>query len=185
MLCKLINNIKHSCDYNAGGIQEVYLLDISEFSAYHFADDGLFDTCMVERIESMGAFLQLDVVNETAFTETSENGVYRQSLSTFVHTLAGEKLSSLLPSARRKYLVAFRNPQGRMYCFGSDGGASLSFTQVTGQTGETAGYQITLTKNSVYPLLELDASRFNKVMVLGREDRLVMETADGLYAVMV
>ncbi len=63
-----------------------------------------------------------------------------------------------------------------MYCFGSDGGASLSFSQTTGQVGETIGYQIAISKNSLFPLLELQSERFNKVPVLGSERRQVVAT---------
>jgi len=176
MTCKLLKNITHTCEYNPGGIIAVYLLDIRDFISYRFADDGLFNCGFINSIESQEPFREIGAVNESAFSETYDNGVYKQQLTTFVRTLSGEKLSGLILAANSKYLVAFRNSQGKVYCFGNDGGASLSFSQVSGQTGETSGYQVTVTKDSVYPLFETDARRFNTVPVLGTEDLRVVVT---------
>lgn len=184
MTCRLLQNIKHTCDYNPGGITNLYLLDIRDFGTYQFADQGLFDKCYVNQIISDTSFLEIGAVNESTFTETQENGIYKQELATFVHTLKGEKLSNLLLAAVNKYLVAFRTSQGLMYSFGSDGGASLSFSQITGQTGEASGYQISIRKNSVYPLFEIDASRFNTIPVLGTEDRHIVMTEDKKNAIL-
>ncbi len=184
MTCRLLQNIKHTCDYNPGGITNLYLLDIRDFGAYQFAGEGLFDKCYVNRILSDVSFLEIGAVNESTFTETQENGMYKQELATFVHTLKGEKLSNLLLAAVNKYLVAFRTSQGLMYSFGSDGGASLSFSQITGQTGEVSGYQIWIRKNSVYPLFEIEASRFNTIPVLGTEDGRIVMTEDKKNAIL-
>jgi len=178
MTCRLLKNISHTCDYNPGGIVGVYLLDIRDFVSYRFADDGLFDKCMVQSIKTDIPFREIGAVNESTFTETYDNGIYKQQLSTFVRTLSGEKLSDLLLATTNRYIAAFRNSQGKIYCFGSDGGASLSFTQITGQMGETAGYQISITKDSIYPLFETDARRFNTIPVLGTEDLREVTTED-------
>ncbi len=154
MTCKLLKNITHTCEYNPGGIVAVYLLDIRDFISYKFTGDGLFDSGFISSIESGEPFREIGAVNESAFTEIHDNGIYKQQLTTFIRTLSGEKLSDLLLVAGNKYIVAFRNSQGKVYCFGSDGGASLSFSQISGQTGETSGYQVSITKNSVYPLFE-------------------------------
>ncbi|WP_029902293.1 hypothetical protein [Prevotella sp. 10(H)] len=185
MTCRLLQNITHTCDYNPGGITNIYLLDIRDFETYYFVEGGLFDKCYVERISVRTPFVEIGAVNESTFTEMQENDVYKQTLTTFVNTLSGEKSSGLLLAAANKHLVAFRTSQGLMYCFGSDGGASLNFSQITGQTGETAGYQITISKSSVYPLFETDASRFNTIPVLGTEDRRIVMTEDNKYAMLV
>ncbi|MBK5721834.1 hypothetical protein JGH11_13220 [Dysgonomonas sp. Marseille-P4677] len=185
MTCRLLKNIKHSCEYNPGGITNIYLLDIGDFKAYHFTDESLFDRCYVERIETPEPFWEIGAVSESSFTETQDGGVYKQGLSTFVRTLSGDKLSSLLLTTVNKYLVAFRTSQGKMYCFGSDGGASLSFSQITGQMGEASGYQITINKESVFPLFEIDASRFNIIPVLGTEDRRIVMTEDTKNAILI
>lgn len=185
MTCRLLKNIKHSCEYNPGGITNIYLLDIRDFKSYHFTDEGLFDKCYVERIETPEPFREIGAVNESSFGETQENGIYKQQLSTFVHTLSGEKLSDLLLANTAKYLVAFRTSQGLMYCFGSDGGASLSFSQITGQIGEASGYQITISKNSVFPLFEIKASLFNTIPVLGTENKCILTTEDAKNALSI
>ncbi len=185
MTCRLLQNIKHTCDYNPGGITGIYLLDINDFAGYQFAGDIWLDTCYVEKIDSPDGFLELDTVAESTFVESHENEIFKQELNTFIHTLEGSKLSDLLIANVNKYVVTFRTSQGKMYSFGSDGGASLSFSQITGQMGEVSGYQIKLSKNSVYPLFEVNAERFNTVSVLATEDNLVLKTEDGLQALKV
>lgn len=184
MTCRLLQNIKHSCEYNPGGITNIYLLDIRDFQNYRFAEDKPFTECFVERIVTNEPFREIAAVSESNFVESFENGVYKQDLSTFVQTLEAEKLSNLLIARNGKHLVAFRTSQGLMYCFGSDGGALLSFTQITGQQGEVSGYQIVIGKQSQYPLFQLDASRFNSVPVLGTENRRVVATEDGTKAIL-
>lgn len=162
MNSRLIQNIKHGCEYDAGGINSLYLLDIRDFVSYVFMDDELFDRCFAEKIRAVSEYTEVSTVDESNFKETYENGIYRQQLTTYVRSLEAEKLSSLLQAASNRYLVTFRTPQGRAFSFASDGGATLSFTQQTGQMGETSGYNITLTKNSIYPLFEVSVDEYNK-----------------------
>ena len=75
--------------------------------------------------------------------------------------------------------------QGNIYSFGSDGGATLAFSQVSGQLGETAGYSITLSKDSIYPLFEVNAQKFNKIFALGTENRRVIVTENGKFAILI
>lgn len=187
MNCKLIQNINHTCEYNPGGITEIYLLDIEDFIHYRFAGDLLFDTCFVDRVfmESGVEYTRLDTTDESAFTEQNDNGLYRQQLTTFVRSLDAAKTSGSLLASLRKYVVFFRIAQGNVYSFGSDGGASFSFTQVSGKHGEASGYNVTLAKDSVYPLFEVDAEKFNKIFVLGTESKRVVCTEDFKNAIII
>lgn len=162
MNSRLIQNIKHSCEYNAGGIAALYLLDIRDFISYMFRDDRLFTQCFAEKIRAVSEYMQLDTVDESSFKETQENGIYKQQLTTYIRSLEAEKLSVLLRASSNRYLVTFKTFQGRAFSFGSDGGVALSFGQQTGQTGEASGYPITLSKNSVYPLFEVAVDEINK-----------------------
>lgn len=162
MNCRLIKNIKHSCDYNPGGIKEIYLLDIRDFVNYTFRNDRLYDECFVENIRVSDDYRELSTVQESIFTETQENDIFRQQLITFVRSSEAEKLGSLLITKKNKFLVTFKTNQGRAFSFGSDGGATLSFSQTTGQLGETGGYSITITKDSIYPLFEVSLDAYNK-----------------------
>lgn len=160
MSCRLLKNIKHNCEYNAGGILSIYLLDIRDFIAYQFKDDKLFNQCFVEAIKiSTPDYISLDSVDESNFTETQDNGVFKQELSTFIGTLEGDKTANLLVANSNKYVIVFQNSQGRAFSFGSDGGASISFSQITGQLGESSGYSITINKQSIYPLFEIDIDK--------------------------
>jgi len=158
MTCRLVQNIKHSCEYNPGGISEIYLLDIRDFVNYRFRDDKLYDTCYVDKITKYedAKYIVLSEVSESNFTESSDSGLYNQQLTSFVGTIEASKTSGLLTASANKYLVIFRNMQQKVYAFGHDGGAAVAFAQVTGQMGETAGYQVTITKSSQYPLFELN-----------------------------
>lgn len=167
MGCKLIQNINHSCEYNAGGITEIYLLDIRDFISYRFKDDKLYNECLVDKINMIDVdYIKLDTVSESNFTETEDNGIYKQTLTTFVGTLDYSKTSNLLLAKTNTYLMVFGNSQGKLYSFGSDGGASISFAQQSGQLNETSGYAITITKSSIYPLFEVNADQFNKLFVI-------------------
>lgn len=157
MSCRLIQNIKHTCEYNAGGIKEIYLCDIRDFIGYRFKDDKLFNQCLVELINiATTDYIKLDTVNESNYTGPKDNGIYRQTLTTFVRSIDYTKTSNLLLSESNNYLVILRTTEGKTYSFGSDGGASINFTQNIGQLGEASGYSITITKNSIFPLFEID-----------------------------
>lgn len=157
MSCRLIQNIKHNCEYNAGGIKNIYLLDIRDFISYKFSDDRLYNECMVEEINiSAPNYLELDIIDTSNFSESPDNDIYRQSLTTFVRSLSSEKTANLLLVTSNKYLIIFRTNEGKTFCFGSDGGASVIFSQLTGQMGESSGYSVTIDKNSIYPLFEID-----------------------------
>lgn len=187
MTCRLIQNIKHSCEYNPGGITEIYLLGIDNFSSYLFKDNSLFDSCYVDRVlkKENSKYVRLDVVDESSFSESNSNGLFRQELTTFVRSLRHTKTADSLLAGTGRYVVFFRTPQGNVFSFGSDGGATFSFTQVTGKAGEASGYNITLSKNSIYPLFEVDATKFNKILLLGTENRNIACTEDKRYAILI
>lgn len=186
MGCKLIQNINHSCEYNPGGITEIYLLDIDDFVTYEFEGDSLYDGCMVDSVRIKNVdYLRLDTVSESNFTETQDSGIFKQTLSTFVGTPEASKTSGLLLSTGRKYLVVYKTSQGKFYSFGSDGGATIAFSQQTGQQGEASGYSIAITKNSIYPLFEVNARKFNKMLVLGTHLGVMVPTEDNEKAILI
>ena len=180
----LTRNIKHSTEYNSGGISGISLLDIRDFESYRFRDDKLYTECYVESVNSSDYYINLDIVNESAFSETHSNGIYRQELTTFVRSLQGAKASDLIVAAANKYLVCFRTMQGRAFTFGSDGGATLSFEQKVGSIGEAEGYVIKLSKNSLYPTFEID-DMFDSIKVLGSEYRQEVITENGLNQILI
>ncbi|MFV0332146.1 MAG: hypothetical protein ACK5KL_20340 [Dysgonomonas sp.] len=183
MNCRLIQNIKHSCEYNPGGISEIYLLDIRDFVSYRFRDDKLYDQCFVDSIKiSAQDYIRLDVVDESNFTENQDNGIYTQTITTFVRSLDYQKTASLLLAGVNKYLIVFSS-QGKMFSFGSDGGATLSYTQQTGQRGETAGYSITITKKSIYPLFEAAPDKTVIESLLSTEDKVNLVTTEDGYCI--
>lgn len=181
----LNNDIRHTMAYNPGGIVMVYLLDINDFVTYRFKDDGLFEKGYVEKIKTKVLFNEIDTNSDSDFSETQENGIYKQELKAYVGTLTADKLSDLLKTVSSRFLVGFRTLQNRYYCFGSDGGASVKFSQLSGKEGEGAGYQLTFSKDSVYPLFEIDGKAFNRIKVLGTEDRRIAMTEDFMNAILL
>lgn len=179
MNSRTIRDILHTGSYNNGGITEISLLDIRDFVSYQFRDDGLYENCYVEKINARNNFIGLSVVDESYFTETQSNGLYRQELSTYVRTVEGDKSADLLKASQNNYIVVFHNSQGKAYCFGSDGGASLTFGQQSGKVGEITGYQITLNKESIFPLFEINPNGYNQTHVLATEIRREVLTEDG------
>lgn len=186
MSCRLIEDIRHTCEYNGGGITEIYLLDIRDFLACEFRDDALYDSFFIDRIlKEDTPYIVLDNVAESAFSETCDNGLYTQQLTTFVRTLDSVKTAGGVLAAMNKYLVVFRNTQGYVYAFGADGGAAFSFAQASGQAGQAAGYNITLSKSSVYPLFQVDETKFNKILVLGDESGRILMTENEEFAILI
>jgi len=155
MAHETIRNIKSLPEYNVGGISKIWILNIDDFITYRFSNDKLYNQGLVEKVVATSPFLELDPVSESNFSETWTNNMYRQELNTFAGILKSSTLTNLLYAKTSKYLVAFRTIHGRNFIFGADGGASLSFSQQTGKTGEVSGYNIGIAKNSVYPLFEL------------------------------
>lgn len=147
-----------------GGIAEILLLDIRDFLKYRFKDDANYNVCFVESIQTANdKFIHIETTSESRFSETNESGIYKQSLNTFIRSLDAEKTASLLLANTNKYIVVFRGFQGKTFCFGSDGGASVSFTQQTGKNGEIEGYSIEITKQSIYPLFETNLNNTEQI----------------------
>lgn len=147
-----VNNIKTTLGYNPGGITHIWLMDINNFIGYRFKDDALSDEYLIEGIIASSGFLELDAINETNFTESVANNIYKQKLSTFIYPLTNNNIKNIIDLQKGKYLVIFRSILGQTFCFGADGGASISFTQQTGKTGGVEGYNISIEKNSSTPL---------------------------------
>lgn len=159
MVTKLTQNIKHNTQYNPGGIQELCLIDAKNFVGYQFKGDGLYTECFVESLRlSNTDYIHLDVVTGTSFSEKKSGDVYEQELTTFVRTIDHQKTANLLQADANKYIVILRTYDNRAFTFGADTGASFSFTQQTGQLGDSTGYDITLSKRSIYPLFEIDTT---------------------------
>lgn len=172
MNCKLLKNIKASCTYNPGGISEIHLLDLRDFITYRFKEDNLFNNAFVETIfrPYTSQYISLEAVSESNFTESKDaKGNYKQTLSTFVHTLSAEKLESLLLAEVNRYIVVFKTLQQTWFTFGTSEGASVSFSQLTGETTEANGYNVTITADSIYPLFEASddvlSFKYDKVYV--------------------
>lgn len=149
------NSIKHSDEYNPGGIAEILILNINDFISYRFSGDGLYNSCMVEKIYTNSNPISIDCIVESNFTEQEANNIYTQTLSSFIRSLDAKKTNELIKLKTTKQLVLFRTYSNTWHTFGADCGASLVFEQISGQVGESNGYKITLTANSIFPLFEV------------------------------
>lgn len=168
MTYKLTKGIDNVAEYNLGGISNIRLLNIDDFIAYQFREDGLHSSGYVDALYKRNPFLELGRVEETSLKETLGNGIYKQELNTFVRSLSEDLINWLQYALNGKYLVILRTMYDRYFAFGSDGGAKLSYSGQTGQTGELNGITIKLEKSSVYPLFEVNPEAL-KTRVLGSE----------------
>lgn len=156
MKCKLLQDIRSACEYNAGGLTHIYLLEIGYFQSYRFRNDGLYDESYVEKLFRTAPWVKLTVENESKFTETLTKGIYKQEAETFVRPIDAQLISWLQRVRERKFLVVFRTRLGRYFTFGSDGGVNLNFSGQTGQVGDVNGVNLKISKESKYPHFEVD-----------------------------
>lgn len=164
MAYRIANNINHECNYNSGGISEIYLLNIDYYQSCKYADDLLFDTSLVELINvSNDELIQLESTDTAVYTENNDKGIYKHSISTLIRSLRSQTTQKLLALRSNRYIVIYRTYNSNYFVFGLDSGASVSFTQTSGQTGDSMLYNLTLSSNSMYPLFEMDGLNLNLV----------------------
>ena len=178
----IITGIEKHTGYNTGGISNIFLLDIRSFIAYRFTNDMLFDECFVESVRiSDYNYMEVETIESSKFQESMDNGIYKQQLTTFVRKLGAAKTSNLLKTNTTKYLVMFKTYENKYFCFGSDGGATVSFSQISGEIGGSSGYNLTINKSSVYPLFQ---SNFNNRIIeslLTTENNQLITTEDNYF----
>lgn len=178
----IITGIERNTAYNTGGISSIFLLDIESFHSYRFTNDKLFDECFVETINiSDYNYIDVEAIESSKFQESLENGIYKQQLTSFARILGGTKTSNLLAINSKKYLVVFKTFENKYFCFGSDGGASVSFSQISGEIGGSSGYNLTISKNSIYPLFQIDFKNKAIESLLNTENNYLVQTDDNHF----
>lgn len=178
----IITGIEKHTGYNTGGISNIFLLDIRSFIAYRFTDDMLFDECFVESVRiSDYNYMEVETIESSKFQESMDNGIYKQQLTTFVRKLEAAKTSNLLKTNTTKYLVMFKTYENKYFCFGSDGGATVSFSQISGEIGGSSGYNLTINKSSVYPLFQINFNNRIIESLLTTENNQLITTEDNYF----
>ena len=156
MDCKLNKDLTGICDYSISGIHSLWVLNIDDFQVYEFRDDKLYSEIYIDNIYIKGKWYELQTIDESKFTEKFANGGYTQELTTYISKFDSEIQAEILKTNKRKFLVLFRTNEGRYFVFGSDGGVPLIYTAETGSKGSSIGYSVTLSKNSQFPLFEVN-----------------------------
>lgn len=156
MDCKLNKNLTGECKYSISGIHSLWVLNIDDFQVYEFRDDKLYSEIYIDNIYIKGKWYELQTIDESKFTEKFANGGYTQELTTYISKFDSEIQAEILKTNKRKFLVLFRTNEGRYFVFGSDGGVPLTYTAETGTKGSSIGYSVTLSKNSQFPLFEVN-----------------------------
>lgn len=178
----IITGIEKHTGYNTGGISNIFLLNIRSFIAYRFTDDMLFDECFVESVRiSDYNYMEVETIESSKFQESIDNGIYKQQLTTFVRKLGATKTSNLLKTNATKYLVMFKTYENKYFCFGSDGGATVSFSQISGEIGGSSGYNLTINKSSVYPLFQINFNNRIIESLLTTENNQLITTEDNYF----
>ena len=156
MDCKLNKDLTGGCKYSISGIHSLWVLNIDDFQIYEFMDDKLYSEIYINNIYTKGRWYELQTIDESKFTEKFVNGGYTQEVTTYISKFDSEIQAEILKTNKRKFLVLFRTNEGRYFVFGSDGGVSIAYTAETGTKGSSIGYSITLSKNSQFPLFEVN-----------------------------
>lgn len=168
MAYKLTRGIDNLTEYNLGGISHIWLLNIDDFISYKFKDDSLYNSNYVDAIHKKNIFFELGCAPEANMKESVGNGIYKQEINTFIRTLSNDFVTWFRYAVHGRYIVVFRTMNNKHFTFGSDGGAKLSYSGQTGQTGESNGISIKLEKNSIYPIFEINADAVSTA-ILGSE----------------
>lgn len=156
MDCKLDKNLTGECKYAISGIHSLWVLNIDDFQVYEFQNDKLYSEIYIDNIYIKGRWYELQTIDESKFTEKFANGGYTQELTTYISKFDSEIQAEMLKTNKKKFLVLFRTNEGRYFVFGSDGGVPLVYTAETGTKGSSIGYSVTLSKNSQFPLFEVN-----------------------------
>lgn len=156
MDCKLNKDLTGDCKYSISGIHSLWVLNIDDFQVYEFRDDKLYSEIYIDNIYIKGRWYELQTIDESKFTEKFANGGYSQELTTYISKFDSEIQAEILKTNKKKFLVLFRTNEGRHFVFGSDGGVPLVYTAETGTKGSSIGYSVTLSKNSQFPLFEVN-----------------------------
>lgn len=156
MDCKLNKDLTGICDYAISGIHSLWVLNIDDFQVYEFRNDKLYSEIYIDNIYIKGKWHELQTIDESKFTEKFVNGGYTQELTTYISKFDSEIQAEILKTNKRKFLVLFRTNEGRYFVYGSDGGVALTYTSETGTKGSSIGYSVTLSKNSQFPLFEVN-----------------------------
>ena len=151
-----MNSLTGDCKYSISGIHSLWVLNIDDFQVYEFRDDKLYSEIYIDNIYIKGRWYELQTIDESKFTEKFANGGYSQELTTYISKFDSEIQAEILKTNKKKFLVLFRTNEGRYFVFGSDGGVPLVYTAETGTKGSSIGYSVTLSKNSQFPLFEVN-----------------------------
>lgn len=143
-----ISNIKPACGYSVEGISHLRLIDFDEFDGFEF-DGGTPESCRVTQVQSAGS--PVEVNTQGAFTKYNA-GANAHTVETFVPELSADMQRNIYLASKRRYVVLFRTLAGRWHAYGYEAGASVTFTN---QTGEAIGSVLTISAQSEYPLFEV------------------------------
>lgn len=75
----------------------------------------------------------------------------------------------------------FKTYENKYFCFGSDGGATVSFSQISGEIGGSSGYNLTINKSSVYPLFQINFNNRIIESLLTTENNQLITTEDNYF----
>lgn len=152
MTCRTTHIKRASCSYNVEGLNAIKLLDLEDFEGFKFEGDQLYDVCKVVGVSMRGNWVDVETPETAKYSSTLSGGIYTHTVETFIGELSAEISATLHLATKRRSVVLFRTNSGRYFVFGSDAGATLSYTS---QTAEAAGSLITISAASKLPIFEV------------------------------
>lgn len=151
--------LTNKCDYSLSGISNIYILPISDFDGYVYRDkENYMNSCYVTDILRYVQFIEVAAPIEVAKYKGVDG--YTHTVESFVSEFSAEKNSYLHSALTERFVILFRLNTDKFYTFGADGGATIGAEK---QTQDGAGYKLTFTAKSKYPLFEVDNDVLNRV----------------------
>lgn len=151
--------LTNKCDYSLSGISNIYILPISEFDGYVYRDkENYMNSCCVTDILRYIQFIEVSAPIEVAKYKGVDG--YTHTVESFVSEFSAEKNSYLHSALTERFVILFRLNTDKFYTFGADGGAAIGIEK---QTQDGAGYKLTFTAKSKYPLFEVDNNVLDRV----------------------
>lgn len=119
-------SIVRPCGYVPEGVTEVSLIDFEDFRGYVLND------FLVESVGYVGTAAVLDTSDPLAqYTGSVAGKLYTHEIELTLQGIKGETLDKLHTASRRPQVVVFNTAEGRSFTFGSQAGATVTYSPVT------------------------------------------------------
>lgn len=147
-------------DINIGIQDGIYIYNLEDVKGLVFENDSRPDTSLlIDTVITSGNFYIIDATS-VSFSETYNDHYYSESLSFSIASVRNRIEEKLQGAVHGKYLVAFRVIGEENYRL-AGWKEGLSFDEELSIASDSSSFQITLSGNTTYPIMEVDKSNFH------------------------